>query len=273
MAQRISPGPGLPSRPSILVADGIPTNRLVVRSLLEKAGCRVDLAATGPDALTALRSFAHDLVVLDLALPGLDALTVIRRLRSSPGFGRRVPVLAISASPTGADRRDCLAAGANACLTRPFRCSDLKTVVARLLAGEECDGDGDGNGAPAEPTTDDGGDIEPVLDSHVLARLGGDLGAETLNGVLVTFSRDMGIRLHRIADAAASANLRALVFESHAVSSCCLPLGARRLAQLCGTLESAALNGDRDQALSLAWAIGSVGADTLSALSGHAGTA
>ena len=265
MAQRISPGPGLPSRPSILVADGIPTNRLVVRSLLENAGCRVELAATGPDALAALRSFAHDLVVLDLALPGLDALTVIRRLRSIPGFGRRVPVLAISASPTGADRRDCLAAGASACLARPFRCSDLKTVVARLL--------GDRDAAPAEATTDNGGDIEPVLDSHVLARLGGDLGAETLNGVLVTFSRDMGIRLHRIADAAASANLRALVFESHAVSSCCLPLGARRLAQLCGTLESAALNGDRDQALSLAWAIGSVGADTLSALSGHAGTA
>ena len=262
MARRIDSGFGLPARPGVLVVDGTPTNRLVLRSILENAGCRVDLAGAGLDALTAIRSFAYDLAVLDVTLPDLDGLAVIRCVRALPEPRRHLPLLAVSASPATANRRDCLAAGADDCLIKPFRCSDLTAAAARLLAR----GDTAGRGFAILPAAPAEAGIEPVLDAEILGRLGGDLGPEALAGVLVTFTQDMGIRLHRIAAAAASANLRALVFESHAVSCCCRPLGALRLAQLCGTLESAALSGDRDQAVSLACVIGSVGADTLSAL-------
>ena len=272
MARRLDIGSGLPDRPGILVADGIPTNRLVLRSILENAGCRVDLVGSGLDALAAVQNFGYDLTIVDIALPDLDGLALIRCIRALPEPGCRMAVLAISANPLTADRRLCLAAGADDCLTKPFRCADLKAAVAGLLAdaggaGLQVDLAPPADAMPADAM------IEPLLDAEVLSRLGGDLGPEALAGVLVTFTQDMGIRLHRIAAAAASANLRTLVFESHAVSSCCRPLGARRLVQLCGTLESAALSGDCGQALSLACAIGAVAADTLSALSGHGAAA
>ena len=269
MARRIDTGSGRSARPSILVADGSPTNRLVLRSLLENAGYRVDLAPNGPDAITALKSYAYDLALLDAALPELDGPSTIRRVRALPGLERGLLLLAIASDAAGEDRRQCLTAGADDCLLKPFRCSDLKAALERLLgpeSGREHGFDDDDTLPTAGPADRA---IEPVLDSEILTRLGGDLGPEALAGVLVTFTEDMGIRLHRIAAAAASANLRTLLFESHAVSSCCRPLGALRLAQLCGPLESAALSGDRDQALTLASAIGSVGADTLSALSDH----
>lgn len=261
MARRIEFAPS--ARPGILVADGIQINRLVYRSILENAGCRVDLVGSGSEALAAIEGFGYDLAVLDIALSGLDGLALIRCIRALPQPWRQMPVLAISADPVASVRRTCLAAGADDCLIKPFRCSDLKAAVARLLTGS-----GGAKLCP-EPAPAADAAIEPLLDAEALTRLGGDLGPEALAGILVTFTQDMGIRLHRIAAAAASANLRALVVESHAVSSCCRPLGALRLAQLCGTLESAALSGDCDQALTLACAIGAVGADTLCALSGR----
>ena len=267
MARRIDSGFGHFFRPGVLVADGIASNRLVLCSLLENAGCRVDPVGNGGDALSALESSAYDLAVLDLALPDLGGLSVVRRIRTLPEPRCGVPVLAISANPADAGWWACLAAGADECLTKPFRCADLWAAVSRLLAGS---GDEDGQAGAGLPA---GAAIAPMLDAGILARLGGDLGPETLAGILGTFTRDVDIRLHRIAAAAASANLRELAFESHAVSGCCRQLGAMRLAQLCGTLESAALNGDCDRALRLASAIGAVGADTLCVLTGHGAAA
>ena len=270
MARRIDTG-APPHHPSLLVADGSPTNRLVLRSILENAGYRIELADSGPAVLAAVRGRAFDLVVLDADLPKLDGLSVIRRIRALPGRERRVPVLAISTNPETTSRTACLAAGADDALLKPFRCSDLKAAAALLL--DPASGFDTGTGAAILMPAPPGDAIEPVLDAEILARLGGDLGPGAFADVLVTFTQDMGVRLHRIAAAAASANLRTLVFESHAVSSCCRTVGALRLAQLCGTLETAALSGDRDQALNLAFAIGSVGADTLSILSGHGASA
>ena len=65
----------------ILVVDDEPDITALVAYHLARAGYRVKTAATGPEALEAVRPEPPDLIVLDLMLPGRSGLEVLAELR------------------------------------------------------------------------------------------------------------------------------------------------------------------------------------------------
>lgn len=126
-----------PVRPAALTrADGSPVRALVVddeRGLAEllamavKAeGWTARTAADGFEALTAMREFAPDVIVLDVMMPRLDGLEVLKRLREQ---GDDTPVLFLTAKDGVDDRIAGLTAGGDDYVTKPF---SLEEVVARL---------------------------------------------------------------------------------------------------------------------------------------------
>jgi two-component system OmpR family response regulator len=122
--------------PPLTRADGSPVRALVVddevslgdllRMALRYEGWEVQTAATGQDALTLARTFAPDVIVLDVMLPDLDGLQVLRRLRDA---GSEAPVLFLTAKDAVADRVAGLTAGGDDYVTKPF---SLDEIVARL---------------------------------------------------------------------------------------------------------------------------------------------
>jgi two-component system alkaline phosphatase synthesis response regulator PhoP len=112
---------------TILVVDDEPRIAEIARDYLERAGFRVMVAGTGPDALAAARTRNPDLIVLDLGLPHMDGLDVTRALRRQSN----VPIIMLTAR---ADERDKLAGleiGADDYVTKPFSPREL---VARVRA-------------------------------------------------------------------------------------------------------------------------------------------
>lgn len=110
----------------VLVVEDAPVYQELVRTLLERAGYRVTMAATGRDALDAA-SPSTDLVVLDLSLPDLDGLEVCRRLRD-----RLDPmVLVLTSRDSELDTVLGLRTGADDYLTKPF---SPPVLLARLEA-------------------------------------------------------------------------------------------------------------------------------------------
>src|SRR6185369_1985484 len=73
-----------------------------------------------------------DLIVTDIVMPRLDGLEATRRLRTLPGFAQ-LPVIAVSANVSGADRARSLAAGADAFLPKPIVFRHLLDQVGGLL--------------------------------------------------------------------------------------------------------------------------------------------
>lgn len=70
---------------------------------------------------------------MDLRLPGqIDGLEATRRLRATP-HGIGMQIIAVSASAYDLDRNECLAAGCNDFLAKPFREEDLWATVQRTL--------------------------------------------------------------------------------------------------------------------------------------------
>ncbi len=103
-----------------------------LRRGLEGEGYAVDCAADGRTAETLVRRHAraYDLVVLDVMLPERDGFAVCRNIRAA---GITVPVLALTARDSVADRVQGLDAGADDYLVKPFAFQELKARIRALL--------------------------------------------------------------------------------------------------------------------------------------------
>src|SRR5437868_14370278 len=80
-------------RPRVLAADDEPAYRTLARQMLEMAGCRVDLAVDGAEALRLVENERYDLLLLDVMMPRVDGLEVCRRVRAESA----VPILMLTA--------------------------------------------------------------------------------------------------------------------------------------------------------------------------------
>jgi two-component system OmpR family response regulator len=98
----------------------------LLRMALRYEGWDVRTAASGQEALAEARTFAPDVIVLDVMMPDLDGLQVLQRLR---GAGSDVPVLFLTAKDAVEDRVAGLTAGGDDYVTKPF---SLDEVIARL---------------------------------------------------------------------------------------------------------------------------------------------
>jgi len=95
--------------------------------MLRREGYEVEVAATGPDALTAFERAGADLVLLDMMLPGLSGTEVCRTLRTRS----HVPIIIVTARDAEVDKVVGLELGADDYVTKPFSSREL---VARIRA-------------------------------------------------------------------------------------------------------------------------------------------
>ncbi|WP_338662381.1 PAS-domain containing protein [Pararoseomonas sp. SCSIO 73927] len=124
----------------VLVVDDVPTNRLVARALLERAGHEAELASGGAEAVDAVAAAARagkpfDLVLMDLAMPGMDGLEATRRLRALPDAAAcSVPVVALTAGVFDRDNAACREAGMSGYLAKPVTREALTAELERTCA-------------------------------------------------------------------------------------------------------------------------------------------
>jgi hypothetical protein len=122
------------ARRQILLVEDNPTTQELLRLLLEKAGHDLTIAANGHEALQQAALHPFDLILMDCQMPGLDGLETTRRLRAT---GVVTPVVALTAHARREDADNCLAAGMDDFLAKPFRQQELYTILQRWLPAAE----------------------------------------------------------------------------------------------------------------------------------------
>ena len=159
-------------RRRLLVVDDRADNRQLLRDLLAPLGFEVDEVSDAATCLARMESAPPDAILLDLRMPGMDGLEATRRIRAMER-GHEVVIIAVSASAFGHHRDECIAAGADDFLAKPFRRERLLALLrAHLgleLIDEEAGPEPAERGARAPRIVPPAGELVSLLD---LARRG-----------------------------------------------------------------------------------------------------
>lgn len=118
---------------SILVVDDNAVNRKVASLMLQKLGCTYTLASGGFEALELLPGHSFDACLMDCQMPGLDGFETTKQARELEKQGKipHIPIIALTAGVTQAEREHCLSAGMDGFLPKPLVLQSLRDTLHR----------------------------------------------------------------------------------------------------------------------------------------------
>ena len=218
----------------LLLVDDNELNRIVAVDLLAGvAGAQVVEAHTGREALqhlgidpdgTSAPDAAFDLVLMDVQMPEMDGLEATRRIRAHPSLAA-LPVLGMTAHALARDRSQCLDAGMNAVVVKPFDPAELFAEIARWLP--LADDAAPAGPAPGAGTGDDGAAVSFELGlSRCLSRH--DLYLRVVQRFLDTRRHDAD----ELRAAQGRGDAEAIAHLAHATISTAGTIGAIRLSEI-----------------------------------------
>src|SRR5690606_36932080 len=113
---------------SALLVEDNPVGALLAKSLLRREGCVVETAASGEEALEALKRARYDIVFMDMRMPGMVGPSTARAIR---GRGDDTPIVALTANAFAEDRKTCIDAGMDDHLAKPLELEVLRAALTR----------------------------------------------------------------------------------------------------------------------------------------------
>jgi CheY-like chemotaxis protein len=123
--------PALRGRRILLVEDNVVNQRVGLR-VLEKFGCRADLAKNGVEAVQMSAAAHYDLILMDCQMPEMDGFEATRQIRAREGCNG-TPIVAMTACVLDEDRERCRRAGMNGHIGKPVGIEALRRTLERWL--------------------------------------------------------------------------------------------------------------------------------------------
>lgn len=260
----------------ILLAEDNAVNQKVALHTLRRLGYRADAVGDGEEVLISLARQVYDVILMDVQMPTLDGLEATRRLRAQLPPQRQPYIIAMTANAMQGDQEQCIQAGMDAYISKPFKVEDLVAALqkARLLprppqrtvgtnghspAGTPPTGDdkgelskraesptqnkkrsvGNGQNAPGPTIISPVGEHSPV-NWDALAQLRTDLGEDSepfLRELIGSFLDDTALHLREMQAALTDANLELVHRTAHSLKSTSKVIGADTLSACCAQLE------------------------------------
>jgi CheY-like chemotaxis protein len=120
---------------TVLIAEDNDVNREILVTMLKTAGCRILQARNGLEAVQMSAAEPYDIILMDVQMPEMDGIRATQTIRSrelSLGLPRK-PILALTANALADDKANCLAAGMDDYLTKPFMRRQILELMGKWL--------------------------------------------------------------------------------------------------------------------------------------------
>ena|GEM_PF-605014 len=229
---------------AVLLVEDDPTNQLVATGLLEAAGMQVEIAADGARAVEMACAKDYEIVLMDMQMPVMDGIAATRHLRGQERLAE-LPIVAMTANAMKSHQEDCMAAGMNDFIGKPFDPEQLYAVIRKWVTGaadaELFGGTADaGAGLPKLPSA--------IKGLNLRAGLRRMAGMEPVYvKVLLSFveqQKDMPARLRQ---AIAENDMPRALREAHSLKGAAGLIEAKAVRELAAVLEAALAVPDLDR--------------------------
>ena len=123
----------------ILLVEDNELNQEIAMTILEEAGCAVDVASDGAEAVEKVRHSLenpYDVVLMDIQMPVMDGIEATKTIRAldDPQLAR-LPIVAMTANAFEEDRQRVLSAGMNGHLGKPIDVAKMFATLQSILSG------------------------------------------------------------------------------------------------------------------------------------------
>lgn len=112
---------------TILAVEDNPMNQKLVLQVIKRLGYTAKLAENGQQALDMLQEGHFDLILMDIQMPIMDGYQTTRHIRNT--LKSTIPIIAMTAHALASEREQCLQAGMNDFLPKPFQMEDLDQMI------------------------------------------------------------------------------------------------------------------------------------------------
>jgi two-component system chemotaxis sensor kinase CheA len=120
--------------PLVLVIDDSLTSRVLLQSILEAGGYKVDMAVSGEDAMAKARERHYSLFVCDVEMPGMNGFEFVSLTREYD-YLLGIPSILVTTRGGADDRRRGAEAGARAYIVKGEFSKDSMLETVRSLVG------------------------------------------------------------------------------------------------------------------------------------------
>ena len=232
----------------VLLAEDNLVNQEIATRQLRHLGLVVDAVGDGSAAVEAVATGKYALVFMDCQMPtmsGYEATAEIRRREA--GTGRHIPVIAMTANATAGDREECLRAGMDDYVPKPFGVEALRTVVDRWAATIAV--------SPAEPEpAEPGADADPIVDAAALDELRSyqvEGEPDVLDALIGKFLDSARRECAEVRAAVGRGDVEVLRRAAHGLKGSSGMFGARRLSAISARIETLSRQGSVSEAVPL----------------------
>ena len=120
----------------VLAAEDIPTNQLVLRTIMETFGVELEVVDNGRLAVEAWRDGDFDLILMDIQMPEMDGMAATRAIRAAEAArGRpRIPIIAVSANAMAHQVKEYMEIGMDGHVAKPIELAKLHAAIEGAIA-------------------------------------------------------------------------------------------------------------------------------------------
>jgi len=117
---------------TVLHVEDNPSNRMIIRDLLNFQGYKVVEAVDGEEALLAAARERPSIILMDIQLPRISGLEAARRIKGGEDW-QHIPIVALTSFALSGDDKKAFQAGCDAYLAKPYKPKELLKVIQELL--------------------------------------------------------------------------------------------------------------------------------------------
>ena len=118
----------------VLLVEDNDINAEIAMMMLKQNGIEIDRAENGLAGLEMVRENHYAAVLMDIQMPVMNGYETSRAIRQLDGeYFRKLPIIAISANAYDDDVKQCLEAGMNDHIAKPFNPDDLMRLLHRYI--------------------------------------------------------------------------------------------------------------------------------------------